>query len=43
MGVAEYQLIESLPKDLEASVPSVDRIPEGNAVACERELKGMEE
>ena len=35
MGVAEYQLGESLPKDLEASLPSVERI--------ERELKGMEE
>lgn len=35
MGVAEYQLVESLPKDLEADLPSVERI--------ERELKGMEE
>lgn len=35
MGVAEYQLVESLPKDLEANLPSVERI--------ERELKGMEE
>lgn len=28
MSVAEYQLIESLPKDLEASLPSVERIEE---------------
>jgi predicted nuclease of restriction endonuclease-like (RecB) superfamily len=28
MGVAEYQLIESLPKDLEANLPSVERIEE---------------
>jgi hypothetical protein len=26
MGVAEYQLVESLPKDLEASLPSVEQI-----------------
>jgi len=26
IGVAEYQLIESLPKDLETSLPSVERI-----------------
>lgn len=34
MGVAEYQLVEALPKDLEASLPSVERI--------ERELGEME-
>lgn len=28
MGVAEYQLLESLPKDLEASLPSIERIEE---------------
>ncbi|PZR06382.1 MAG: DUF1016 domain-containing protein [Archangium gephyra] len=28
MSVAEYQLLESLPKDLEASLPSVERIEE---------------
>jgi predicted nuclease of restriction endonuclease-like (RecB) superfamily len=32
MGVAEYQLVEALPKDLEASLPSVEQI--------ERELEG---
>ena len=42
MGVAEYQLVEALPKDLESSLPSVERIPEVT-VACERELRGMEE
>lgn len=26
MGIAEYQLVESLPKDLEASLPSVEQI-----------------
>jgi hypothetical protein len=26
MGVAEYQLVEALPKDLEASLPSIERI-----------------
>ena len=26
MGVAEYVLVESLPKDLEASLPSVEQI-----------------
>lgn len=26
MGVAEYQLVEALPKDLEASLPSVEQI-----------------
>ncbi len=35
MGVAEYQLIESLPKDLEASLPSVEQI--------ERELGEIDE
>ncbi len=35
MGVAEYQIVESLPKDLQANLPSVERI--------EQELKGMEE
>ena len=34
IGVAEYQLIESLPKELEASLPSVEQI--------ERELGGVE-
>lgn len=34
MGVAEYQLIEALPKDLEASLPSVEQI--------ERELGEIE-
>ena len=43
MGVAEYQLVEALPKGVEARLPSVERIPEGNAVACERELRWMEE
>ncbi len=28
MGVAEYQILESLPKDIEASLPSVERIEE---------------
>jgi len=32
MGVAEYQLVESLPKELEASLPSIEQI--------ERELGG---
>jgi len=35
MGVAEYQLVESLPDDLEASLPSVEQI--------ERELGEVEE
>jgi len=35
MGVAEYQLVESLPKDWEASLPSVEQI--------ERELGEVEE
>jgi predicted nuclease of restriction endonuclease-like (RecB) superfamily len=35
MGVAEYQLVEALPKDLEASLPSVEQI--------ERELGEVEE
>jgi len=26
MGVAEYQLVETLPKDLEASLPSIELI-----------------
>lgn len=34
LGVAEYQLIESLPADLEASLPSIEQI--------ERELAGVE-
>lgn len=34
IGVAEYQLVESLPKDLEASLPSVEQI--------ERELGEVE-
>jgi predicted nuclease of restriction endonuclease-like (RecB) superfamily len=34
MGVAEYQLVEALPKDLEASLPSVEQI--------ERELGDVE-
>jgi hypothetical protein len=34
IGVAEYQLIESLPKDLEASLPSIEQI--------ERELGEIE-
>lgn len=34
IGVAEYQLVEALPKDLEASLPSVEQI--------ERELGEME-
>lgn len=34
MGVAEYQLVEALPKDLEASLPSVEQI--------ERELGALE-
>jgi hypothetical protein len=35
MGVAEYLLVESLPKDLEANLPSIEQI--------ERELGEMEE
>ena len=35
MGVAEYQLVESLPQDLEASLPSIEQI--------ERELGGLEQ
>lgn len=35
IGVAEYQLVEALPKDLEASLPSVEQI--------ERELGEIEE
>jgi len=35
IGVAEYQLIESLPKDLEASLPSIEQI--------ERELGELKE
>jgi predicted nuclease of restriction endonuclease-like (RecB) superfamily len=35
MGVAEYQLVEALPKDLETSLPSVEQI--------ERELAEVEE
>jgi predicted nuclease of restriction endonuclease-like (RecB) superfamily len=35
MGVAEYQLVESLPKDLETSLPSIEQI--------ERELGEVEE
>lgn len=35
LGVAEYQLIESLPADLEASLPSIEQI--------ERELAGVED
>jgi predicted nuclease of restriction endonuclease-like (RecB) superfamily len=35
MGVAEYQLVEALPKDLEASLPSVEQI--------ERELGEIQE
>jgi predicted nuclease of restriction endonuclease-like (RecB) superfamily len=35
MGVAEYQLVESLPKDLEANLPSIEQI--------ERELGEIEE
>jgi len=34
MGVAEYQLVEALPKNLEASLPSVEQI--------ERELRDIE-
>lgn len=34
MGVAEYQLVESLPKDLEANLPSIEQI--------ERELGDVE-
>src|SRR5690606_32468630 len=26
IGVAEYQLVESLPKDLESNLPSIERI-----------------
>jgi hypothetical protein len=26
MGVAEYQLVESLPKNLEAALPSIEQI-----------------
>jgi hypothetical protein len=28
IGVAEYQLVAALPKDLEASLPSIERIEE---------------
>jgi hypothetical protein len=35
MGIAEYQLVETLPKDLEASLPSIERI--------ERELGEIDE
>lgn len=35
LGVSEYRLVESLPKDLEASLPSIERI--------ERELGEIEE
>jgi len=35
IGVAEYQLIESLPEELQTSLPSIEQI--------ERELGGMEE
>ncbi len=34
IGVAEYQLVEALPKDLEASLPSIGMI--------EREMGGEE-
>ena len=28
LGIADYQLVESLPKDLDASLPSIARIEE---------------